>query len=215
MINGFAMATARGQLRRQRASYAALAIVVAIGGGASIGAAIAAHRTDRAYTDYVERSDVAELVINPSLASVAMGDAIAGFDGVQEVHSSSLLIAGIGHFETGVAGDLSYSDQWLQVLGSPDGRFTDVDRPAVSDGRLPTDDHEIFVPNDERAALEASVGHKLAVGDTIEISFLWAGLLNEFDPEAVITSIGIEKLRISGFGVLPDEVLPEDLYPRQ
>ncbi len=216
MMNGFAMATARGQLRRQRASYLALAVIVAVGGGLALGAIIAADRTASAYTNYVKRSDVADVVINPSLNSQAMNAAINEFDGVAEVRTTSLLLAGIGHIESGVLGDLATQDPWLQVLGSVDGRFIDVDRPAVTSGRLPTGDHELFVSNEERPLLEAELGHPVAVGDTVELSFLWTGVLNtEDDFSAAIESIGIESMRISGFGVLPDEVLPDELYPRQ
>lgn len=215
-MSGFVVATARGQLRRQRASYIGLAIVVALGGGAALGAAIAADRTDSAYQDYVERSEVADLVINPSLSSVAMTEAINGFEGVEKVYSSSLIAALIGHVESGVLGELGTTEPWLQVLGSPDGRFVEVDRPAVTSGRLPTGDHELFVSDEVRDLLEAAVGHELSVGDTVELSFFWSGLfIGDVDYSATVSSIGIEPLRISGFGVLPDEVLPDELWPRQ
>ena len=215
-MSGFVIATARGQLRRQRASYLGLAVVVALGGGAALGAAIAAHRTDSAYGDYVQRAKVAELVVNPSLSSVAISAAIKDFDGVEEVHTSSLLTAVTGHIDSGVLGELASTEQWLQVLGSPDGRFTDVDQPAVASGRLPTGDHELFVSAEMRSQLEESVGHPLAVGDTVEISFFWAGVtFGDVDYSATVSSIGVESLRISGFGVLPDEVLPDELWPRQ
>lgn len=216
MISGFVIATARGQLRRQRAAYLGLGLVVALGGGAALGAAIAADRTDDAYLDYVERAEVAQLVINPSLLSVAMADAIKSFDGVEEVHSSVLIAALPGNIESGVLGELGTEAQWLQVLGSPDGRFTDVDRPAVTSGRLPTGDHELFVSEEVRGLLEASVGRPLSVGDIVDMSFFWSGLfLGDVDYSATVSSIGIESLRISGFGVLPDEVLPDELWPRQ
>lgn len=217
-MSGFVIATARGQLRRQRVSYVGLAIVVALGGGAALGAAIAADRTESAYLDYVARSKVADLVINPSVSSVAMTEAIQGFDGVEEMHSSSLLAALTGRVESGVLGDLGSTEQWLQVLGSPDGRFVDSDQPAVKSGRLPTGDHELFVSNEMRGPLEESVGHPLKVGDTVDLSFFWSGLFfggDDVDYSATVSSIGIESLRISGFGVLPDEVLPDELWPRQ
>jgi len=217
VISGFVITAARGQLRRQLAAYVSLGALVALGGGAALGAAIASHRTDRAYSDFVEQSEVAELVINPSLSSVAMTDAIKGLDGVEAVYSSSLLAVLIGNIESGVFGELGdESEPWLQVLGSVDGRFVEVDRPLVTSGRLPTGDHELFVNEEERPFLEAAVGHQLAVGDTVQLSFFWSGLfLGNVDLSETVSSIGVETLRISGFGVLPDEVLPDELYPRQ
>ncbi|MEQ1874871.1 MAG: FtsX-like permease family protein [Ilumatobacteraceae bacterium] len=215
-MSGFVLSTARGQLRRQRLSYFGLAMVVALGGGAALGAAIAADRTDTAYREYVNGSEVAELVVNPSLSSVAMTAAIKGFDGVESVHTSFLLSAIIGDIESGVMGELGTEEAWLQVIGSPDGRFLDVDRPAVTSGRLPTGDHEVFVSHEVRPLLEERVGRRLSVGDTFEISFFWSGLfVGEMDYSQTVSSIGIESLRISGFGVLPDETLPEELFPRQ
>jgi len=215
-MSGFVIATARGQLRRQLGAFLGLVVVVALGGGVALGAAIAAHRTETAYRDYVVRSKVAELVINPSVSSVAMAEAIQGFDGVEQVHTSSLLAALTGRIDSGVLAELGSTEQWLQVLGSPDGRFVDVDQPAVASGRLPTGDHELFVSDETRGHLEESVGHPLAVGDTVDLSFFWSGLFfGEVDYSATVSSIGIESLRISGFGVLPDEVLPDELWPRQ
>ena len=54
------------------------------------------------------------------------------------------------------------------------------------------------------------------VGDTIDVAF-WSGVLGnlDLDPETVVAPIGVEHLRVAGFGRLPDEVLPDELYPRQ
>ena len=216
---GVALTIARGELRQRRASYAALAVVVALGGGAALGSAIAAHRTDRAYPDYVAAAEVASLGVNPSLSSVAMVNAMRGFEGVREMYSSALLLAAFGAFEPQPLSALYASDdknsQWLQILGSPDGRFTDVDRPVVTSGRLPDGDHEVFVNDAERSVLETAAGRTFSVGDTIDVSFFWSGLeLFVDDPSTIVSPIGVEALRISGFGQLPDEVLPDELYPR-
>src|SRR5262245_43058170 len=79
-------------LRAGGGSLAGLAVVVALGGGASIGAAVAAHRTDHAYGDYVRDSEVTELVVNPSVASPEMDEAIRAFDDVADVHVDTLLL---------------------------------------------------------------------------------------------------------------------------
>jgi FtsX-like permease family len=220
VFTGVALAITRSQLRQRRGSYVVLAVVVALGGGVAIGAAIAAHRTDRAYPDYVAGAEVARLGVNPSLSSVAMANAMRGFDGVREMHSDALLLASVGasgpHTVTELTSNNDQNDQWLQVLGSPDGRFTDVDRPVVTSGRLPDGNHEVFINDEERHVLETLRGHALSVGDTIDLSFWWGGLgLPNQDPNAVVSPIGVESMRISGFGHLPDEALPDELYPRQ
>ena len=97
-----------------------------------------------------------------------------------------------------------------------DGRYVDVDRPAVSEGRVPSGEREVFVSSDYHAELERILDRPLEVGDHIDIGFFWAGLFDgDVDPDAVIEPLGVESLRISGFGLLPNEVLPEELFPRQ
>jgi hypothetical protein len=165
---------------------AGLAVVVALGGGASIGAAVAAHRTDHAYGDYVEDAEVTELVVNPSVASPEMDEAIRGFDGVEDAHVDTLLLGSVKFTDTTTLNEAGAADdeQWLQVRGALDGRYVDVDRPAVSHGRVPSGDHEVFVSSDYRPALERIVGHHLEVGDTIEMGFFWSGLFDAgIDPD--------------------------------
>jgi hypothetical protein len=218
MLSGAATTIARSELRRRPWSYAALALIIAVGGGAALGAAIAAHRTDRAYPDYIARAQVTNLVVNPSFSSLAMDKAIRGFKGVRAVHTSALMLASIGATKAAPLSELEQSsvDAYLQVIGSPDGRFADVDRPQMSSGRPPTGDHEIFISDQVRPMLEASLGRKLALGDSVDVAFWWSFAEDPSqDPTKVITPIGVEPLRISGFGQLPDEVLPDELYPRQ
>ena len=113
-----------------------------------------------------------------------------GFAGLARAPTPSLGLAGTLPFGSAVLGALAPQDPWLQVLGSVAGRFIDVDRPAVTSGRLPTGDHELFVSNDERPLLEAELGHPVAVGDTVELSFLWTGVLDTADDfSATIASI--------------------------
>ena len=218
MLSGAATTIARSELRRRPWSYAALALIIAVGGGAALGAAITAHRTDRAYPDYISRSQVSNLVVNPSRASVAMDTAIRGFHGVRSVHTSALMLASLGATKPAPLSELEQSsvDSYLQVIGSPDGRFVDVDRPQMSSGRPPSGNHEIFISDQERPVLEAELGHKLALGDSVDVAFWWSFVEDPSqDPSKVISPIGVESLRISGFGQLPDEVLPDELYPRQ
>ena len=218
MLSGAATTIARSELRRRPWSYAALALIIAVGGGAALGAAITAHRTDRAYPDYIARAQVSNLVVNPSLASEAMDKAIRGFHGVRAVHTSALMLASLGATKSAPLSELEQSsvDTYLQVIGSPDGRFVDVDRPQISSGRPPTGDREIFISDQERPVLEAALGRKLALGDSVDVAFWWSFVEDPSqDPSKVISPIGVESLRVAGFGQLPDEVLPDELYPRQ
>lgn len=190
--------------------------MIALGGGACLGAAVAAYRTDHAYRDYVEDAEVAELVVNPSVRSAAMDEAIRGFDGVEEVRVDSLLL---GSFEATASMSLERApaeEAWLQIRGSVDGRYVDLDRPSVHEGHLPGGEREVFISSEYRPVLEAAQGRRLEVGDKIDLGFYWAGVLDAgLDPSEEFEPVGVEHLTIAGFGVLPNEVLPEELFPRQ
>ena len=195
---------------------AGLALVVALGSGASIGAAVAAHRTNHAYGDYVEAAEVAELVVNPSIRTAAMDEAIRRFDGVEEVRVDSLLLGSFSATGPISLEEAPDDESWLQVRGTVDGRYLDLDRPVITDGELPSGDREVFISDDYRPTLEAAQGRSLEVGDTIDMGFYWAGIFDAgIDPTETIEPIGVEHLRISGFGVLANEVLPEELFPRE
>ncbi len=224
MSGGAIAVFVRLELRRRLPSYLVLALVVALGIGVSIGSLVLAHRTDHAYGDYVARAHVNQLVINPSLASEDMEAAIRSFDGVRSVHSNDLILAVFDHLDGGILQELATEERTanLQVLGSPDGRFTDVDQPTVVRGRLPTGDHEIFVSADYLAEFEELVGRPIDVGSVIDTGFIEARFGgpsldpdDPIDPNQFVRPMAVEPLRVSGIGHLSDEVLPDDLYPRQ
>ena len=162
------------ELRRRLGTYVVLALVVALGIGASLGSLVLAHRTDHAYGDYLARAHVNQLVINPSLASQDMDAAIRGFDGVRSVHTNDLFLAVFDHLDGGILGELATDERSanLQVLGSPDGRFTEVDQPTVVAGRLPTGDHELFVSADYLGEFEDLLGREIGVGSEVDTGFV-------------------------------------------
>ncbi len=203
-------------LRGSTSALAGLALVLALGGGTAIGSAVIAHRTDRAYPGYVERAEVAEVTINPGVWSTEMDAAIRGFTGVTSVHSHTMLVASAADTKPTTIEQVSSVEQWVQTFGSVDGRYVDVDRPTVTSGRLPSNDHEVFVSNGYRSTLEQIEGRSLHPGDTIDLAFWWNLLLDGgVAPGETIAPIGVEQVRIAGFGTFANEVLPDELFPRQ
>jgi ABC-type lipoprotein release transport system permease subunit len=206
----------RSELRQRGAAYLAIVLVVALGGGSSLGAFVVAYRTDRAYPDYVDRARVAELVVNPSIASQAADEVIRGLPGVNTVHSDATLVASVRHLEPAPAAVLLADENALIVRGSTDGRYIAVDQPVVTSGRFATNDGEVFVNDEYRPQLEQILGRAVHVGDELDISFWWGSAADaDYAPDELVSPIGVERLRISGFGRLADEVLPDELYPRQ
>ena len=108
-------------------------------------------------------------------------------------------------------------DPAAQVRGSPDGRYLTADRPALIEGRLPTGRNEALVTE------EVAEAEDVEVGDVLPLSFWGRVPGTDLHPdfvepdqadEVVFPPLGVEHLTVVGIGVLSDEVLPDDLYPR-
>ena len=67
--------------------------------------------------------------------------------------------------------------------------------------------------DDERAVLEKRRRSSPPRRRLIEVAFWWS-LMEDADlpPDTVVSPIGVERLRVAGFGKLSDEVLPDELY---
>jgi hypothetical protein len=189
----------REGLRRNLAALAAVALLLTAGLGAGLASIEIADRTERAYPDYLRRADVGDLVVNPSLDTVEAEEMIRSTPGVLGVASDSLLTVAVNDNES----------NYLQARMSPDGRYTTQDRPVVHQGRMIRSGAEAFLSRE--AAAEVGV----AVGDTITLSFfappytLGDGELSDYIP------LGNEVVVVVGIGVLADEVLADELFPRQ
>ncbi|MCU1457922.1 MAG: hypothetical protein JWL73_2014 [Actinomycetia bacterium] len=207
----------RHELGRRLAAFVGLALIVTLGGGLAIGSLVAADRTHRAYTDYVAGAKVSTISVNPSFLTAAIDHAMRRLPSVAAVHSDTLFNATASPVGAAAsAEDLLSTDGTLQVRGSTDGRYQASDRPIVTDGRFATGTREVFVTDDYRPVLETSLGHRVSVGDTVPMRFYWGPLGSAgFPLDPYPKPIGTEHLRIAGFGRLSDEVLPDELYPRQ
>ena len=127
----------RAEVRLRRSGYAGIAVVVAIGATAALGAIVGAWRTDRAYPSFLERNQVEQLVVNPSIGSAEMDAALRRLDGVTAVHSDTLMIASALSTEPKPLRELlaDAEDAWSQVRASTDGRYVDTWGHGVSANR--------------------------------------------------------------------------------
>lgn len=207
----------RSELRRRRGSVLALAMVAFLGLGAALGAFLAAYRTDHAYPEHVKRARMADIVINPSLTSVDSDRVIRSLPHVRRVHTYELTYAGyLDPSRKYTLGEL-LADNRGNLYTSPDGHYLDSDRIIVEQGALPTGPREVFVTDEYRGWLGRQVGHPLRVGDRIPIGFVWSAIDLDVDDPGTVTvdPIGVERLRISGFGRLASEVLDDPLFPQE
>lgn len=190
--------------RRHLLVVVALALVLAGGLGAASASLALAERTAGAYPAYLDRADVAELVVNPGLATREAEDLIRSTPGVRRVTTDSLLTASIGGPRAADRGTVD--EDFLQTRLSLDGRYVVQDRPVVRDGRMLGRGRELFLD------VEAAERLDLAVGDEVPLTF-WSdpSLTGGPEPEPLGT---VRAVRVVGIGTFPDEVQPDELYPR-
>ena len=208
---------ARAFRRADRWSLAALGLVLAVGIGSSLAFLNAAVRTNSAYDDYVHAADVSEVVINPSTSTSGIDQAIRSFPGVRAVHTDSLLLAivqpaGTSLEEAANSPEATDASAFYQVRGSTDGRYIENDRPVVDAGRLATGRHEVFISHESVPTIERLSGAPVRIGTRITIGF---ASQTEFGDDGIPVPIGVEDVTVVGIGRLPDEVLPDGLYPRE
>lgn len=201
----------RRTARRRWPGLVALALVVALGAGATLVAAAASNRTSTAYDRYLRDANVGDVVVNPSLATDEIDRALRSLPGVRQVTTDSLFLAGKYDPQNPPATLLdAVQDEdaaFTLVRGSTDGRYLDMDRPVVRSGRLPSGDGEVFV--NDRLAEKLS----LHVGDEVPLGFLSGAAL--FGDLTSAPEVATETATIVGIGTLADGVLPDHLYPRE
>lgn len=198
----------RRWLRRRWAGLVPLAIIVLVGGTATLASLSAAQRTGTAYADYLTRADVGDIVINPGIQSTDIDAVIRDLPDIEAITRGVDLYAEIDGGNGRGAWRESFRDTALQVSGLRDGTHIDMDRPAVHEGRMPTRSAEVLVNVDLANA------HDIAIGDELTVTF-WraADIINETSNEHRL--VGIEPATVVGIGVFPNEPLPDGVYPRR
>ena len=192
----------RSAMRESRRSHIALVALLTVGVGTTLASMTVAWRTDHAYTDYVRRANVNQLVINPLLITDRLLDLVRSTPGVENVSMGRML--NLETDDIDAAAQAEFGDT-TQPLGSVGGRYIDFDRPTIIKGRMISAEDEIFV---NRAAAEH---YDFQVGDEVSVTFVPAQP-NGPAPNENPTPIGNERLKVVGIGVFADEVLPDDLY---
>ena len=201
------LALARAGFRRR--GLIGLAVVLAVGVGAAIASLEAARRTEEAYPAYLRRAEVADLVVNPSLSTDRAEEVIVSTPGVVASTSSSFLGAtpDDGHPRP----QLEVDNNLTQVHVSTDGRYIDQDRPVVHEGRMIRAGAEAFVSRETADALGLKVGDALPLAFWAT-SFIIPGIPQ---PTGLLEPLGRVQTTVVGIGMFADEVLVDELYPRQ
>jgi hypothetical protein len=191
-------------------------LLVSIIGTAGAAVAIStADRTSNAYGDFLERSNVGDIVINPSVSTRQIDEVIRELPGVAEVTSDTVFTTTFDDGHPRTRAEIETAGYENFARGSTDGRYTAMDRPAVLRGRMPEARDEAVIASD------AVRTRGLAIGDVVDVAFWQPGLSDEIPVlrqgrfvTEVIDPIGREQLEIVGVVRLPLQALPDDLHPR-
>lgn len=198
----------RSRLRSRRTALGVIALVAILGATGTFVAAGAADRTANAYSRYLDRAAVGNVTINPSLVSHDVDQLIRTLPGVQRVTHSAVFSAAIYDGPPPTKAQLDSDSTSALVLGSDDGRYASMDRPAIIEGRMPTGQHEVLL-NVEEAEHE-----HFRVGQVVPLSF-WSRRVELADPPNTVEKpFAVEHATVVGIATLSDEVLPDGVYPR-
>ena len=203
-------------LRQRWVAMLPLFVVVLVGVAGTVLAVDAAVQTSTAYRRYLERANVGDVLLNPSVKTTEVDAVIRDLTGVVQVTTDTFFTVTADDGRPRALSELEDAGPGVTVWGSHDGRYTSMDRPVVESGRLPTGEGEIAV---NQATAEAE---DLAIGDTVPLAFWPSILADGLTPEQVerrqnevLAPVGVEQLEVVGIVTFADEVLPDELYPRQ
>jgi hypothetical protein len=198
----------RSRLRARRAALVVIGLVVALGATGTLVALGAADRTANAYSRYRERANVGDVTINPSLFSKDIDRVIRTLPGVESVTSAALFAAGDPDQPRPTDAESAAQSESVQVLGSPDGRYVDMDRPALREGRLPTGHNEVLVN------VELADAEHIHIGDVLPLGFL--SRRDQLTNQGATTGkpFAVDRMKVVGIATLSDEVLPDGVYFR-
>jgi putative ABC transport system permease protein len=208
-------------LRRRWLGALPLLVIMLVGTTGTIVALGTAQRTSEAFDRYLQRANVGDVVINPSVNSTEVDAVIRSLPGITEVTTESLFmvtnddgaprprrVVDEGGVESGTVSG---------VFGSHDGRYVDMDRPVIRAGRLPVGPSEVAL------SVATAEAEGLELGDVVPLAFWRLRVDGWLSPEAaagefgdeVITPVGVEHVELVGLITSPGEVLPNELYPSQ
>ena len=198
----------RSRLRTRWAALAVIGLVAALGATGTLVSLDAGDRTANAYSRYRERANVGDVTINPSLISRDIDHAVRTLPGVESVTSAALFAAADTGARPPTDPEAAAQEESVQVLGSADGRYTEMDRPALVEGRLPTGRNEALLN------VEFAAAKDLHVGDAFSLGFLSRRDQLTNQGTALPKPFAVERLTVVGIATLSDEVLPDGVYFR-
>ncbi|MEY2567232.1 MAG: putative transport system permease protein [Actinomycetota bacterium] len=196
----------RSLVRRRWRSFVAVALLIGLGGSVALAAGAGARRTLSAYPRYLRAGQVSDLAVDYPVKDFATDFASGIAHLPQVVAGSSATYIGMNVATATPTGDPDPSLQFESV-GSLDGRFIAQDRAVVIHGRLPR-----AARADEVLINQALADAGLRLGQTIPL----ATVPHDNDEDGTSgfeTGVVLDRarVRVVGIGLLPEEVVQDDI----
>ena len=121
-------------LRRDRAGYLAIALIVGVIGGVAMGSVAAARRTQSAFPRILAASNPSSLDVDPGGYSPRI---VRRISGLPHVASSKAYVAlyGLRALRSGFADPRTSFNQQVELVGSLNGLYFSQDRVIITKGR--------------------------------------------------------------------------------
>ena len=196
----------RAELRRRWPAWVAVVVLIGVTGGLVLGALAGARRTATAFPRMVDRTETADVMVNPNMGSNSALDVdeLAALPGVRRVG----VVDGVGATLIGADGE---PDQMPLTLAQRDpGVLVDFERPRILSGTLfdPADPEQVMITDD------VAERHGLAVGDPVQIATLdmdqldaWMAAGEHGDQPSTV-----HQLTVAAVVVSPDSVVDDEAY---
>jgi ABC-type lipoprotein release transport system permease subunit len=197
----------RAALRRDRAGYLAIAVIVGLVGGVAMGSVAAARRTQSAFPRILAASSPSDLDVDPGPYSSRMIDQISHLPRVRSAESYVALY-GLRALRSGFADPRTFFNQSIELVGSLDGLYFSQDRVIITSGRRANPRRAGEIVLSEQTARRFGLG----IGQSLSINLYSPQEVGDprFNP---MTSPPVHRVRltVTGIGVFTDEVVQDDV----
>ncbi len=195
----------RAEGRRRWTTWLAVVVLVGVVGGLVLGALAGAHRTETAFARMVDRTEAADVMVNPDRgteSALTLEDvrAIPGVRRAGELTGGAAMVVGSD----------GQPDNRPLVLGPQDDSvLVDYDRPRVVEGHLydPHDPNQVMVSDDLARRYDLHPGDPIDIGTVSVADMMGAG-----QQQGPLPPMTTHHFTVAGVTVDPTSVVDDELF---
>jgi ABC-type lipoprotein release transport system permease subunit len=197
----------RGVLRRDRAGYLAIVLIIGLIGGVAMGSVAAARRTQSAFPRILAASNPSDLAVDPGGYSPQIMRKIAAMKHVTSAQAY-VSVLGLAQSPDGSVNPYSALNTQAEMVASLNGLYFSQDRVIVTAGRRadPRRADQVMISDQTARRFGLRVGQVLTIDLFTQAQF--------DDPDATPQNtkpVRVVRLTITGTGVFTDEVVQDDV----